>query len=482
MPSGNQEGDVSGRLHIIKLMVDMMAPTPEDVICDPACGTAGFLVAASEHLREHHGDAIYKDRKSAKRFNADTFHGFDFDSTMLRIGAMNMLLHGIEQPNIENRDSLSEGYAGVAGQYSLILANPPFAGSLDYESTAKDLLDVVRTRKTELLFLALFYRLLKPGGRAAVVVPAGVLESDGTALTAIRKMLVENLRLEAVVKLPHWVFKPYASVDTSILFFSKGGKTDNVWFYRIENDGFSDDAQKTPIDGSDIPEVLSLWLNPKARRKSVDLRKHRMVSVHEIRRNGYDLCPPMYLSGHQYPSDTDVAKLGSLFDIEKGTTAASSALDDGEFPLFTTSIVPKWSDTAPFVGPAICIPTVSATEHGHASIKTIHLAEGQFDASSITAVLMPKNKDVPVHEIYYYLLAHKDELLVPMMRGATNKSLNTDRLAEIEVPVLKADSPQGIAITSLMDQKRRIEEVETELNQLRTQHREGINALRNVVT
>lgn len=480
--SAGQNGQFRTPRHIIKLMVDMMAPTPEDVICDPACGTAGFLVAASEHLREHHGDAIYKDRKSAKRFNADTFHGFDFDSTMLRIGAMNMLLHGIEQPNIENRDSLSEGYAGVAGQYSLILANPPFAGSLDYESTAKDLLDVVRTRKTELLFLALFYRLLKPGGRAAVVVPAGVLESDGTALTAIRKMLVENLRLEAVVKLPHWVFKPYASVDTSILFFSKGGKTDNVWFYRIENDGFSDDAQKTPIDGSDIPEVLSLWLNPKARRKSVDLRKHRMVSVHEIRRNGYDLCPPMYLSGHQYPSDTDVAKLGSLFDIEKGTTAASSALDDGEFPLFTTSIVPKWSDTAPFVGPAICIPTVSATGHGHASIKTIHLAEGQFDASSITAVLMPKNKDVPVHEIYYYLLAHKDELLVPMMRGATNKSLNTDRLAEIEVPVLKADSPQGIAITSLMDQKRRIEEVETELNQLRTQHREGINALRNVVT
>ena len=480
--SAGQNGQFRTPRHIIKLMVAMMAPTPEDVICDPACGTAGFLVAAAEYLREHHADAIYKDKKSAKRFNADTFQGFDFDSTMLRVGAMNMLLHGIEQPSIENRDSLSEGHAGVADRYSLILANPPFAGSLDYESTAKDLLDVVRTKKTELLFLALFYRLLKPGGRAAVVVPAGVLESDGTALTAIREMLVENLRLEAVVKLPHWVFKPYASVDTSILLFSKGGKTENVWFYRVENDGFSDDAQKTPVDGSDIPEVLSLWRDPKARRKSVDLRKHRMVSVHEIRRNGYDLCPPMYLSGHQYPSDTDVAKLGSLFDITKGTTAASSALDEGKFPLFTTSIVPKWSDAAPFVGPAICIPTVSATGHGHASIKTIHLAEGQFDASSITAVLVPKNKDVPVHKIYYYLLAHKDELLVPMMRGATNKSLNTDRLAEIEVPVLKADSPQGIAIKSLMDQKRRIEEVETELNQLRTQHREGIDALRNVAT
>jgi len=174
--SAGQNGQFRTPRHIIKLMVEMMAPKPSDTICDPACGTAGFLVAASEYLNQHHSDEIYADKKSAKRFNHDTFHGFDFDSTMLRVGSMNMLLHGVENPAIENRDSLSESHAGVEGQFSLILANPPFAGSLDYESTAKDLQAIVKTKKTELLFLALFLRLLKAGGRAAVIVPDGMCQ------------------------------------------------------------------------------------------------------------------------------------------------------------------------------------------------------------------------------------------------------------------------------------------------------------------
>ncbi len=197
--SAGQNGQFRTPRHIIKLMVDMMAPIPEDTICDPACGTAGFLVAAAEYLREHHSDAIYKDKKSACRFNEDTFDGFDFDSTMLRVGAMNMLLHDIQQPSIENRDSLSEGHARVAGQYSLILANPPFAGSLDYESTAKDLLQIVKTKKTELLFLALFLRLLRPGGRAAVIVPDGVLFGSSKAHKELRRILVEEQRLDGIV-------------------------------------------------------------------------------------------------------------------------------------------------------------------------------------------------------------------------------------------------------------------------------------------
>src|SRR3546814_4457868 len=164
----------------------MMAPRPSDHICYPASGTAGCLVAAAEYRGTHHSEAIYKDKKSAKQFNEATFHGFDFDSTMLRVGSMNMLLHGVENPAIENRDSLSEGHAGVAGQFSLILANPPFAGSLDYERTAKDLLQVVKTRKNELLFLELFLRLLKPGGRAAEIVPDGVLFGSSKANKALR--------------------------------------------------------------------------------------------------------------------------------------------------------------------------------------------------------------------------------------------------------------------------------------------------------
>jgi type I restriction-modification system DNA methylase subunit len=477
--SAGQNGQFRTPRHIIKLMVEMMAPRPSDTICDPACGTAGFLVAAAEYLQTHHQQDIYADKAAARRFNHDTFHGFDFDSTMLRVGSMNMLLHGVENPAIENRDSLSEGHAGVAGQFSLILANPPFAGSLDYESTAKDLLGVVKTKKTELLFLALFSRLLKQGGRAAVVVPAGVLESDGSAITEIRRMLVENLRLEAVVKLPHWVFKPYASVDTSILIFSKGGKTDEVWFYRVENDGFADDAQKSAVANSELPEVLRLWHNPEKRTSSENRRKHRMVSIDEIRNHGYDLCPALYLSGHRYPEGAEVVKLGSLFNIVRGSAAAASAIEEGNFPFFTTSIKPRRSNVASFIGPAICIPTVSATGHGHASIKAIHLAENRFDASSITAVLLPKSKDVPTEEIYFYLLAHKEDLLVPMMRGATNKSLSTDRLADLDIPILKKGSAQGKKMGLLLRQKQELLAAEQALKILRAKHDQSIEQLRN---
>ncbi|MBA8889822.1 type I restriction enzyme M protein [Dokdonella fugitiva] len=215
--SAGQNGQFRTPRHIIKLMVEMMAPKPSDTICDPACGTAGFLVAASEYLHQHHQQEIYADKKAAKRFNHDTFHGFDFDSTMLRVGSMNMLLHGVENPAIENRDSLSQSHAGVEGQFSLILANPPFAGSLDYESTAKDLQQMVKTRKTELLFLALFLRLLKPGGRAAVIVPDGVLFGSSTAHKTLRRMLVEEHKLDGIVSMPSGVFRPYAGVSTAIL-------------------------------------------------------------------------------------------------------------------------------------------------------------------------------------------------------------------------------------------------------------------------
>jgi type I restriction enzyme M protein len=190
--TAGQNGQFRTPRHIIKLMVDMTAPTPKDVICDPACGTAGFLIAASEHLVEHHSDTIYKDPAARRRFNDHTFHGYDFDTTMLRIGSMNMLLHGVENPDIRYRDSLAETDDDDAERYSLVLANPPFAGSLDYESTAKDLQQIVKTRKTELLFLALFLRLLQTGGRAAVIVPDGVLFGSSKAHKTLRKILVST--------------------------------------------------------------------------------------------------------------------------------------------------------------------------------------------------------------------------------------------------------------------------------------------------
>ena len=246
--TAGQNGQFRTPRHLIQLMVELMAPTPKDVVCDPAAGTCGFLVAVAEYLRREHGKALL-DAKAKEHFHRRMFHGFDFDPTMLRIGSMNMLLHGVENPEVIYRDSLSQDHAGEAEKYSLVLANPPFAGSLDYESTAKDLLDIVKTKQTELLFLALFLRLLKPGGRAAVIVPDGVLFGSRKAHKELRRTLVEDQKLEAVISLPSGVFRPYAGVSTGILIFTKtnSGGTDHVWFYDMEADGWSLDDKRTPL-------------------------------------------------------------------------------------------------------------------------------------------------------------------------------------------------------------------------------------------
>ena len=294
--TAGQNGQFRTPRHIIKLMVDMTAPTPNDIICDPACGTAGFLVAASEHLVEHHGDRIYKDAQARRRFNEGTFHGYDFDTTMLRIGSMNMLLHGIENPDIRYKDSLAQTDLTATGddaeRYSLVLANPPFAGSLDYESTAKDLQQVVKTKKTELLFLALFLRLLQPGGRAAVIVPDGVLFGSSKAHRALRKILVEEQKLEAIVSMPSGVFRPYAGVSTAILLFTKtnSGGTDEVWFYDMQADGYSLDDKRTPQpDNSDLADILARWGIRNAERNRARTDQSFLVPKAEIADNDYDL-------------------------------------------------------------------------------------------------------------------------------------------------------------------------------------------------
>lgn len=246
--SAGQNGQFRTPRHIIQLMVNLMAPGPQDVICDPAAGTCGFLVEAAEYLRVHH-PAILRNSDTRKHFHEAMFHGFDFDSTMLRIGAMNMVLHGVDKADVSYRDSLAEEHNTDSGRYSLILANPPFAGSLDYDTTAKDLLKLAKTKKTELLFVALFLQLLRTGGRAAVIVPDGVLFGSSTAHKAIRKELVENHKLEAVIKLPSGVFRPYAGVSCAIVIFTKtgAGGTEDVWFYDMAADGFSLDDKRTPL-------------------------------------------------------------------------------------------------------------------------------------------------------------------------------------------------------------------------------------------
>ena len=308
--TAGQNGQFRTPRHIIRLMVELTAPQPADVVCDPACGTAGFLVAAGEYLRERHPNLLH-DAKLRQHFHRGLFHGFDFDNTMLRIGSMNMLLHGVENPDIRHRDSLAQDHAGEEEKYTLVLANPPFAGSLDYENTAKDLLQIVKTKKTELLFLALFLRLQKPGGRAAVIVPDGVLFGSSKAHKELRRILVEDQKLDAVVSLPGGVFKPYAGVSTAILLFTKtnSGGTDHVWFYDVTADGWSLDDRRTPLMSEDklgavprtalraaehatnnLPDVLARW----AERAGSEPERPRTaqsfcVPKADIAAHGYDL-------------------------------------------------------------------------------------------------------------------------------------------------------------------------------------------------
>ena len=349
--TAGQNGQFRTPRHIIQLMVEMMAPGPDDEICDPACGTAGFLVASAEYLKRTHGDALLG-AKQSDHFHNSMFHGFDFDSTMLRIGSMNMLQHDVERPDIRYRDSLAEKVAGESDQYSLILANPPFAGSLDYETTSKDLLQVVKTKKTELLFMALFLRLLKLGGRAAVIVPEGVLTGSQTAHKNLKRLLVEEQQLDAVVKLPSGVFKPYAGVSTAILFFTRtdSGGTDDVWFYEVMADGLSLDDKRTPLlpeekqgpraelsedehAKNNLPDVLARW----NRRLTSEKQRERteqsfFVPKAEIAAQGYDLSLNRYKEvvheevEHRAPAEIIAELEGIEAEIQQGMSELKGML------------------------------------------------------------------------------------------------------------------------------------------------------------
>lgn len=275
--------------HIIRMMVEMVKPNPSDTIIDPAMGSAGFLCEAQLYLREHHKDMLL-DAELRNHFNNEMFYGNDMDTTMLRIGAMNMMLHGVENPNISYRDSLSEQNSDEE-KYSLVLANPPFKGSLDAESVSASLLKVTKTKKTELLFLALFLRILQKGGRAAVIVPDGVLFGSSKAHKQIRQELVDNNKLQAVISMPSGVFKPYAGVSTAILFFTKtgAGGTDKVWFYDMKADGLSLDDKRQAVEANDIPDIISRYENLSAEENRQRTEQSFMVPVEEIRENGYDL-------------------------------------------------------------------------------------------------------------------------------------------------------------------------------------------------
>ena len=347
--SAGQNGQFRTPRHIIEFMVELMAPTRSDIVCDPASGTCGFLVAAAEYVRDNDPDALTDDANRA-HFNNAMFNGFDFDNTMLRIGSMNMQLHGIGSPNITYRDSLSEEAPKDDEAYSLILANPPFAGSLDYEGTAKDLLAVAKTKKTELLFISLFLRLLKPGGRAAVIVPDGVLFGSTKAHKELRRILVEDQKLDGIVSLPSGVFKPYAGVSTAIVLFTKtnSGGTDHVWFYDLTADGFSLDDKRTELlepaklgpgaklsddehDKNNLPDALARWntlrSDPSAEQTRARTEQSFCVPNDEIADNDFDLSINRYkeivYEQIDYPAPTEI-----IADLEQLEAEITQGLAD----------------------------------------------------------------------------------------------------------------------------------------------------------
>lgn len=305
--------------HIIRMMVEMLDPKPDDTICDPACGTSGFLVAAGEYLKEKYNNEIFYNSERKDHYNNHMFYGYDMDRTMLRVGAMNMMTHGVDNPNIDYRDSLSDQNVDT-GRYSIILANPPFKGSLDADTVSTDLLKVCKTKKTELLFLALFLRMLKVGGRCACIVPDGVLFGSSTAHKAIRKEIIDGNRLEAVISMPSGVFKPYAGVSTGILVFTKTGHggTDKVWFYDMTADGYSLDDKRTAVSENDIPDIIARFhnLNGEDSRERID--KSFFVTKQEIIDNDYDLSINKYkktvYEAVEYPSTTEL--MTDLYELQ----------------------------------------------------------------------------------------------------------------------------------------------------------------------
>ena len=309
----------------------MMEPKADEIICDPACGTSGFLVAASEYLKENRKQEVFFKCQNKDHYMNHMFHGFDMDRTMLRIGAMNMMTHGVENPFIEYRDSLSEQNQDK-DKYSLILANPPFKGSLDYDAVSADLLKVCKTKKTELLFLALFIRMLKVGGRCACIVPDGVLFGSSKAHKAIRKEIVENNRLEAVISMPSGVFKPYAGVSTAILIFTKTGHggTDNVWFYDMKADGFSLDDKRSETKENDIPDIIARFHNLEGEVDRQRTDQSFFVPKQEIADNDYDLSINKYKKVEyvavEYPSTQEI--MADLRELEMKIGEEMAALEE----------------------------------------------------------------------------------------------------------------------------------------------------------
>ena len=331
--SAGTNGQFRTPRHIIRMMVDMVQPKRDDIICDPSAGSAGFLVSASEYYRDNHKD-WFLDKEFRNHFNDEMFHGIEIDDTMIRIGAMNLQLHGIENPQLIKKNALGESLAEIRDQYSLILANPPFKGALDYDAVENSVLKTVKSKKTELLFLGLILRMLKTGGRCAVIVPDGVLFGSSKAHKQIRQEIIENHKLDAVISMPSGVFKPYAGVSTAVLFFTKTGTggTDKVWFYDMQADGYSLDDKRAAIKDNDIPDILTRYLSLRDTKQSPEQNRKRteksfLVPFDEIKENDWDLSINRYkeiiYEEIVYDAPADIIKDIETLDKERNLALAA---------------------------------------------------------------------------------------------------------------------------------------------------------------
>ena len=328
LATAGQNGQFRTPKHIREMMVELLQPTPDDTICDPACGTAGFLVSSSEYIRNHYEDTMTPEQW--EHFSGDAFTGFDTDRTMLRISAMNLMLHSISHPEIDYKDSISKQNQ-ISDKFTICLANPPFKGTVDAESINDNLKAVTNTKKTELLFLALFLRMLKKGGQCACIVPDGVLFGSSKAHKAIRKELVENHQLRAVISMPSGVFKPYAGVSTAVLVFTKtgAGGTENVWFYDMKADGFSLDDKRSEVSDNDIPDIINRFHNLDKESDRQRTEQSFLVPRQEIADNDYDLSINKYKKVEyvpvEYPPTAEI--LADLHELELEITAGLKELE-----------------------------------------------------------------------------------------------------------------------------------------------------------
>lgn len=329
LATAGRNGQFRTPKHIREMMVNLLEPTPDDIICDPACGTAGFLVSSAEYIRSHYEDDMTAEQW--EHFSGAAFTGYDTDRTMLRISAMNLMLHSITKPDVDYRDSVSKQNQ-ISNKYTMILANPPFKGTVDAESINDDLKAVTNTKKTELLFLALFLRMMKKGGQCACIVPDGVLFGSSSAHKSIRRELVENHQLRAVVSMPSGVFKPYAGVSTAVLVFTKtgAGGTDKVWFYDMTADGFSLDDKRSEIADNDIPDIIERFHNLEGEEDRARTEKSFLVPKQEIVDNGYDLSINKYKKTEyvpvEYPSTEEI--MTELHELETEITAGLAELEE----------------------------------------------------------------------------------------------------------------------------------------------------------